>query len=152
LVIHIPLGLICAIVGLIAVFSKKWRWRHSTCGRIYFWCLLTLTASATYLSIVRWSENYHLFILGVLSFAFAWFGRTAVKKQRWDYFFRLHITGDVLKLMLGCLRECCIGSRNRDVFARKLERRSLAGNELLFSRRERNIQSRQRASPKSSNV
>src|SRR6516165_8828098 len=51
--IHIPLGLTCAVVGLIAMFSKKGRGRHSACGKIYFWCLLALTASATYLSIVR---------------------------------------------------------------------------------------------------
>lgn len=91
--IHIPLGLTCVVAGLIAMFSKKGRGRHSTCGKIYFWCLLALTASPTYLSIVRWSENYHLFILGVLSFALAWLGRTAVQKQHWHYRLRLHITG-----------------------------------------------------------
>ena len=90
--IHIPLGLTCVVIGLIAMLSKKGRGRHSTCGKIYFWCLLALTASATYLSIARWTENYHLFVLGMLSFALAWFGRTAMRK-RWPYCARLHITG-----------------------------------------------------------
>jgi uncharacterized membrane protein len=62
--IHIPLGLACVALGLIAMFSKKGRGRHSTCGKIYFWCLLMLTASATYLSLVRWSEK--------LSFVYSW--------------------------------------------------------------------------------
>ena len=92
LAIHIPLGLTCVVVGLVAMLSKKGRGRHSTCGKIYFWCLLALTASATYLSIARWAENYHLFVLGMLSFASAWFGRTAMQKH-WPYFVRLHITG-----------------------------------------------------------
>jgi len=90
--IHIPLGLTCVVVGLIAMLSKKGRGRHSTCGKIYFWCLLALAASATYLSIARWAENYHLFVLGMLSFALAWFGRTAMQK-RWPNYVRLHITG-----------------------------------------------------------
>jgi hypothetical protein len=44
--IHIPLGLTCVVIGLIAMLSKKGRGRHSTCGKIYFWCLLALAASA----------------------------------------------------------------------------------------------------------
>ena len=90
--IHIPLGLTCVVVGLTAMLSKKGRGRHSTCGKIYFWCLSALAASATYLSIARWAENYHLFVLGMLSFALAWFGRTAMQK-RWPNCVRLHITG-----------------------------------------------------------
>src|SRR6476620_10660680 len=44
------------------------------------------------LSFMRWAENYHLFILGVLSFASALFGRTAVQR-RWHQWPRLHLTG-----------------------------------------------------------
>ena len=75
--IHIPLGLTCVAVGVVAMLSKKGRGRHSTCGKIYFWCLSALAASATYLSIARWVENYHLFVLGML----------------WPNYVRLHITG-----------------------------------------------------------
>src|SRR5262245_17641928 len=50
------------------------------------------TASATYLSTARWAENYHLFVLGMLSFPLTWFGRTAMQKQ-WPCCVRLHITG-----------------------------------------------------------
>jgi hypothetical protein len=44
------------------------------------------------LSFMRWAENYHLFILGALSFASAFFGRTAVQR-RWHQWPRLHLTG-----------------------------------------------------------
>ena len=90
--IHIPLGLTCAVIGLVAMFSKKGRGQHSTCGKIYFWCLLALALSATYLSLAHWAENYHLFVLGILSFALVWFGRTAMQRH-WPYGVRLHITG-----------------------------------------------------------
>jgi hypothetical protein len=90
--IHIPLGLVCVIAGAVAMLSKKRRGRHPTFGKIYYWCLLALFASASFLSVMRWAENYHLFILGAASFAFAWFGRAA-NRQRWPNWVPLHITG-----------------------------------------------------------
>src|SRR5215467_12876245 len=90
--VHIPLGLACVVAGAFATLSKKGRGRHSTLGTIYFWCLLALAMSATLLSAMRWSENYHLFALGICSFAAAWFGRSALR-QRWPSWARLHIAG-----------------------------------------------------------
>lgn len=90
--IHIPLGIACVVGGAAAMLSKKQRGRHSTFGTVYFWCLLALFASATFLSVMRWAENYHLFVLGALSFASAWLGRTALRR-RWRGWARVHITG-----------------------------------------------------------
>jgi hypothetical protein len=90
--IHIPLGLACVVFGAIAMISEKQRGRHSSFGKLYYWCLLALFASATVLSIMRWYENYHLFVLGALSFASAWLGRTALRR-RWRNWPRLHLTG-----------------------------------------------------------
>jgi hypothetical protein len=91
--IHIPLGLVCVVAGAVAMLSeKRGGGRHSTFDKIYFWCLLALFVSATFLSLIRWAENYHLFILGTLSFSSAWFGRTALR-ERWPRWARLHITG-----------------------------------------------------------
>jgi uncharacterized membrane protein len=97
--VHIPLGIACVVVGAAAMFSKKRRGRHTTFGQIYYWCLLALFASATFLSVMRWAENYHLFTLGALSFASAWFGRAALRRQ-WRYWARLHITGMGLSYIL----------------------------------------------------
>jgi hypothetical protein len=97
--IHIPLGLTCVVAGAVAMLSEKRRGRHSTAGKVYFWSLLALFASATLLSVMRWHENYHLFILGALAFASAWFGRTALR-QRWHGWARLHITGMGLSYVL----------------------------------------------------
>ena len=90
--VHIPLGIACVIVGVGAMLSRKGRGRHSRLGMIYFWCLLALFISATFLSIMRWSENYHLFILGAACFGCAWFARSAVR-SRWRHWVRLHIGG-----------------------------------------------------------
>ena len=61
---HIPLGIAGVVAGAGAMLSEKRRGRHSKFGTVYFWCLLVLFASATFLSIMRWAENYHLFVLG----------------------------------------------------------------------------------------
>lgn len=90
--IHIPLGIACVVTGALAMLNKKGRGRHSSFGAIYFWCLLALFTSATVLAAMRWTENRHLLMLGALSFASAWFGRTA-PRRRWRYWARLHISG-----------------------------------------------------------
>jgi hypothetical protein len=97
--IHIPLGLACVVAGAVGMLSAKGRGRHSTAGKVYYWCLLALFASATVLSIMRWAENYHLFILGALSFASAWLGRKALR-DRWRQWARLHVTGMGLSYVL----------------------------------------------------
>ena len=90
--VHIPLGIACVVTGASAMLSRKGRGQHSMLGTIYFWCLLALFVSATLLSIMRWSENYHLFILGAAAFGCAWFGRSALQ-QRWWGWVRLDIAG-----------------------------------------------------------
>ncbi|MGY8665733.1 hypothetical protein Q3C01_25700 [Bradyrhizobium sp. UFLA05-109] len=90
--VHIPLGIACVVIGAGAMLSRKGRGRHSSFGLVYFWCLLALFTSATVLSVMRWAENYHLFVLGAVAFACALFGRTALRR-RWRNWVRLHITG-----------------------------------------------------------
>jgi len=89
---HIPLGIASVVAGAGAMLFEKRRGRHSKFGTVYFWCLLALFASATFLSIMRWAENYHLFVLGAASFGCAWFGRSALRGRWWNWA-RLHITG-----------------------------------------------------------
>jgi uncharacterized membrane protein len=89
---HIAVGLAAVVAGMMAMFSKKGRGRHSAFGEVYFWLLLMIFVSATFLAAMRWAEDYHLFILGSLSFAAAYLGRTAVwlRLRNWV---KLHIVG-----------------------------------------------------------
>jgi hypothetical protein len=90
--IHILLGLACTVTGVVAMLSEKREGRHPRYGRIYYWCLTGVFLTATGLAAVRWAEDYHLFILGALSFAAAYLGCRA-RRQRWRNWVRLHITG-----------------------------------------------------------
>jgi uncharacterized membrane protein len=94
--IHVLLGIACVITGLMAMLSEKRRGRHPQFGTIYYWCLAAVFATATFLSVVRWAEDYHLFILGALSFTAAFLGRTARRQGS----IRLHITGMGLSYIL----------------------------------------------------
>jgi hypothetical protein len=89
---HVVAGLVCVIAGAIAMLSPKRPGRHPTFGSIYFWGLFAVFASSCVLATMRWAEDYHLFVLGVLSFAAGWFGRAA-RKQLWKNWPRLHIIG-----------------------------------------------------------
>jgi len=96
---HILVGIGCVAAGATAMLSPKGRGRHSTSGTVYFWCLAIIVATATGLSVVRWAENYHLFILGTLSLVAATTGRMALR-HRWRNWVRLHITGMGLSYIL----------------------------------------------------
>jgi hypothetical protein len=90
--IHVLFGLTCVVSGAVAMLSTKTPGHHPTAGTIYFWSLAATIAVTTALSITRWVEDYQLFILGVLAFATASFGRIA-RRRRWRGWARLHITG-----------------------------------------------------------
>ncbi|MCV3243456.1 hypothetical protein [Mesorhizobium sp. ZC-5] len=90
--VHIVFGLSAVIAGAVAMLSDKGRGGHSHFGTIYFWCLSGVFVTMSALSFMRWAENYHLFILGTLSFASAFFGRTAARRH-WYHWPRLHLTG-----------------------------------------------------------
>jgi hypothetical protein len=92
LVVHVPAGAVCVVAGLFAMLSRKRPGWHPTAGSIYYWSLLVVFITATIVSVMRWAENYHLFILGVLAFATASFGRTA-RRRPWPGWATLHIGG-----------------------------------------------------------
>ena len=96
---HIAVGLICVVVGAIGILSPKQPGRHPLMGTIYYWCLSAAFVSATALSVMRWAEDYHLFVLGVLSFFAASLGRTA-RRRLWPEWVKIHITSMGLSYVL----------------------------------------------------
>jgi hypothetical protein len=90
--IHILAGLTCVVVGLVAMLAKKRVGTHSKSGSIYYWSLLVVFITATVIAVARWREDYHLFILGLISFASAFVGRMSVK-NKWQKWSIIHIIG-----------------------------------------------------------
>lgn len=90
--VHVLFGLTAVIAGAVAMLMNKGRGRHSNWGTIYFWLLFGVFVTMSALSFMRWAENFHLFILGALSFGSAYFGREATRR-RWQQWAKLHLSG-----------------------------------------------------------
>jgi hypothetical protein len=90
--VHVLLGIATAITGALAMLSRKGRGRHSNLGMIYFWCLFGVFSTMSALSFMHWAQNYHLFVLGTLSFSSAYLGRAAARRH-WRQWPRLHLSG-----------------------------------------------------------
>jgi hypothetical protein len=88
--LHIPLGVLSVVTGAIAMLSPKAPGRHPTFGTIYFCSVVAIFLTATALSLMRWSEDYHLFVLGTLTMAAAYVGRRARRRRRPGWI-RLHV-------------------------------------------------------------
>jgi hypothetical protein len=97
--IHVVAGLICVIAGAVAMLSAKRAGRHPSAGTVYYWSLVVVVASMTFLCIMRWPHNIHLFVLGVLSFAAGFTGRAALRGH-WVGWPRIHMTGMGLSYIL----------------------------------------------------
>jgi hypothetical protein len=97
--VHVLLGLVCTITGVIAMLSIKRTGPHPWFGSVYFWCLGGVFVTATVLAVFRWAEDYELFILGALAFVVASVGRMA-RRRRWSNWVRLHISGMGLSYIL----------------------------------------------------
>jgi hypothetical protein len=90
--LHVLVASVSVFSGIVAMLSPKRAGGHPTFGATYFWSLSLVFLSATVLSVMRWYENYHLFILGTLAFLAAILARQAVR-WRGPYWARVHITG-----------------------------------------------------------
>lgn len=80
LAIHVAAGAGAVVSGALAMLSTKGPGRHPRFGRLYFWCLVAVTMTMAFLSIARWREDYHLFVIGAFAAASALLGLTRVRR------------------------------------------------------------------------
>jgi hypothetical protein len=90
--VHLAAGLTAVVAGASAMLSRKQPGRHPQAGTVYYWALAVVFVKMSVLALSRWSEDYHLFILGLLSFVAATIGRTA-RRKLWSSWPRIHMTG-----------------------------------------------------------
>ncbi len=84
--------MIAVVAGMGAMLSRKQVGRHPLAGTAYYWSLTVVFVTMSVLALSRWSEDYHLFALGLLSFIAATIGRTA-RRSLWRCWPRIHMTG-----------------------------------------------------------
>jgi hypothetical protein len=90
--VHVLFGLAGVVTGAVAMLNKKMAGRHPRFGTYYYWSLAVVFVTAAGLSAMRWAEDYHLFVLGALSFSAAWIGRRA-RRRRWSHWLQVHVSG-----------------------------------------------------------
>ncbi|HEV2482055.1 MAG TPA: hypothetical protein VGS79_20460 [Puia sp.] len=89
--IHILAALTCVIAGIMAMFAQKRPGLHPLSGTVYYWSLWIVFGTVVIISIPKWSEDYHLFILGCFAICSAVIGRAA-EKYKWGKWPIVHIT------------------------------------------------------------
>lgn len=97
--VHVAAGFTCVITGIVAMLSVKRPGRHPRFGTYYYRGLWVVFITMAVLSALRWADDYHLFILGTLSFAAAFVGRR-LAPSRSDGHIRIHVTSMGLSYIL----------------------------------------------------
>jgi hypothetical protein len=65
--LHVVAAILCVVAGATAALSAKGSVRHIRSGRIYYWSLAVVFATATTMAAMRWAEDYYLFIIGSIA-------------------------------------------------------------------------------------
>lgn len=74
LAIHVLAGLSAIATGAVAALARKGSPRHIRAGRRYYRAITVVFATATILAVMRWRQDYHLFIVGAVAFTAATIG------------------------------------------------------------------------------
>jgi hypothetical protein len=83
LAVHVTAAFLAVVAGASAALTRpKGRGRHSRWGKVYFWAICAVFATATALAVMRWAQDRHLFAIGAIAFTAALTGRLARRLDR----------------------------------------------------------------------
>jgi hypothetical protein len=76
-------GLSAVTTGAAAALTRKGSSRHIRAGRWFYRAITTVFVTATALAIMRWRQDYQLFLIGTVAFAAATTGYLH-RRRRWQ--------------------------------------------------------------------
>jgi hypothetical protein len=82
LAVHVLAGLAAVASGAVAALTLKGSPRHIRAGRWFYSAISVVFVSATVLSIMRWRQDFHLFIVGAVAFGTATVGYLHRRRHR----------------------------------------------------------------------
>jgi hypothetical protein len=82
LAVHVIAGLTAVVTGATAALARKGSPRHIRAGRWFYLAITAVFATATVLAIVRWSQDYYLFVIGAVAFTAATIGYLHRRRHR----------------------------------------------------------------------
>jgi hypothetical protein len=68
LAVHVTAGVVCVVSGAVTAGSGKGSARHMLFGRVYLCGLAVLFATVSVMSVIRWTANAPLFVIGCVAF------------------------------------------------------------------------------------
>ncbi len=83
---------VAVISGLLAATAPKQRGRHTRAGTIYYWAIITVSATAVAMTAMRPARDWYLALLGTLAFLLAAVGRH-VRRHPGSWPWRSHPAG-----------------------------------------------------------
>ncbi|WP_020525273.1 hypothetical protein [Catelliglobosispora koreensis] len=103
LAFHIAAGLTCVTSGALAASARKHPGRHPKAGKVYLWGIGVVFVTASVMSVIRWRENWHLFLVALVAAGLAWFGwRSRVhRRPGWPVRHAIGMGGSYIALLTG---------------------------------------------------
>ncbi len=82
LAVHVTGGLTAVAAGAVAALARKGSPRHVRAGRWYYLAITVVFGTATVLAVLRWRQDYYLFIIGAVAFTAATIGYLHRRRRR----------------------------------------------------------------------
>ena len=82
LAIHVIAGLTAVLTGAAAALARKGSPRHIRAGRWFYAAITVAFVTATALAVMRWRQDYYLFIIGAVAMAAATTGYQHRRRHR----------------------------------------------------------------------
>lgn len=80
---HVTAALIAVVSGAWAALARRRRrGRHTRPGDVYVCAICVVFATATAMAVMRWRQDYHLFLIGAVAFGAALTGLVA-RRRHW---------------------------------------------------------------------
>ena len=82
LAVHVIAGLTAVATGAAAALARKGSPRHIRAGRWFYRAITAVFATAATLAVMRWRQDYQLFIIGAVAFTAATIGYQHRRRHR----------------------------------------------------------------------
>ncbi|MCU0353719.1 MAG: DUF2306 domain-containing protein [Cytophagales bacterium] len=84
LIVHIAAGFTALTVGLVPMFAKKGGKAHTVAGKVFFWAMMAVSASAVLTFFIKPYASSRLFLMfiGIFSFYLAYTGVATIRYKK----------------------------------------------------------------------
>jgi hypothetical protein len=103
LALHVLAGMTCVVAGALAATARKRPGRHPKAGHVYLWGIVAVFATASVMAVIRWREDWHLFVIATAAVGLAMFGWRARRSLRpgWPRWHATGMGGSYIALLTG---------------------------------------------------